>query len=62
MKLVMSPVDLGNPCVALRVRAWIETLATNERYKEGNVALRVRAWIETGSVYAESNNAKSPSA
>ena len=35
------------PCVALRVGAWIETLALPKEAKASVVALRVGAWIET---------------
>ena len=34
-------------CVALRVRAWIETKYLAVLYLISPVALRVRAWIET---------------
>jgi len=49
LKLRPMPHPMDELEVALRARAWIETLGPADDVRAGEVALRARAWIETAT-------------
>ena len=54
-RILVLPIDLvadffRAAVVALRARAWVETLERQKPPEAGMVALRARAWVETRTI------------